>query len=158
MRSITARTSTDTGHFSIQPGLGHSMQRSDSCRACSAGKPRFTSWKLWARAWGSCSGTRWRGSLMRSLLGSGLLLGGLVMARLHRVQRAGVPRILFSELFQLCPRIGLQELDAGPLLFAVHIIALHQDLEVDLRGVKVGAIHAGELTAVVDQYAAAAAH
>ena len=46
---------------------------------CSTGKPRFTSQKLWARTCGSCSGTRCRGSLTRSLLGSGLLLGTLLL-------------------------------------------------------------------------------
>ena len=159
MRSITARTFTDTGHFSTQPGLGHSMQRSDSCRACSAGKPRFTSQKLWARTWASCSGTRCRGSLIRSLLGSGLLLAILsVMAHLDRFQCACVRLIALAKPLQLRFGVGLQAFDAGSLLFAIHIVALHQDLKVDLGGVELGAIHAGELAAVVHQNAAAAAH
>src|ERR1017187_5117496 len=159
MRSITARTFTETGHLSTQPGLGHSMQRSDSCRACSAGKPRFTSQKLWARTWASCSGTRCRGSLMRSLLGSGLLLGILsVMAHLDRLQCAGVRSIALTKLLQLRFRIDLQALDAGTLLLSIHVVALRQYLKVDLGGIEVGAIHAGELAAVVYQHAAAAAH
>src|ERR1019366_1638688 len=159
MRSITALTFTDTGHLSTQPGLGHSMQRSDSCRACSAGKPRFTSLKLWARTWGSCSGTRCRGSLARSLLGSGLLLGTLsVMAHLDRFQCAGVRSIALAKLLQLRFRIGLQALDAGTLLLAIHVVALRQYLKVDLGSIEIGPVHTGELAAVVHQHAATTAH
>src|ERR1022692_5210204 len=109
MRSITARTFTETGHLSTQPGLGHSMQRSDSCRACSAGKPRFTSQKLWARTWASCSGTRCRGSLMRSLLGSGLLLGTLLLIE-HPRRDGGAfaaHRHTLSQISYFTVRIGL---------------------------------------------------
>src|SRR5271165_1538480 len=138
MRSITARTFTDTGHISMQPGFGHSMQRSDSCRACSAGNPRFTSQKLWARTWGSCSGTRWRGSLARSLLGSGLLLGTLLLIENPRFDGGAFAAHshTLSQTQHLSLRVGLQPLDAATLLFAVHVVALHQDLEVDLRSVE----------------------
>src|SRR5271157_3865488 len=138
MRSITARTSTDTGHCSMHPGLGHSMQRSDSCRACSAGKPRFTSWKLWARTCGSCSGTRCRGSLARSLLGSGLWLGVLLLIKHPRLQRSALMTHghVLSQSSQLLFRIGLQPLDAQALLLAVHVVALRQDVEVDLGSVE----------------------
>src|SRR5271165_1600906 len=160
MRSITARTSTDTGHSSTQPGLLHSIQRAASCLACSTGKPRFTSIKLWARTCGSCSGTRCRGSLMRSLLGSGLLLGGLLLIEHPRLKRGALVAHghVFSQSSQLLFRIGLQPLDAQALLLAVHIVALRQDLEVDLRCIEFRAIHARELTAVIYQNAAAATH
>src|SRR5271165_4405160 len=150
MRSITARTFTDTGHFSTHPGLGHSMQRSDSCRACSAGKPRFTSQKLCARTWGSCSGTRCRGSLARSLLGSGLLLGTLLLIEHSRFDGGAFTahRHTLSQICYLTVRIGLQPLNAATLLLAVHVVALHQDLEVDLGGIEFGPVHAGELAAV----------
>src|SRR5271157_930045 len=160
MRSITARTFTDTGHFSTQPGLGHSMQRSDSCRACSAGKPRFTSQKLCARTWGSCSGTRCRGSLTRSLLGIGLLLGTLLLIEHSRFDGGAFAahRHTLPQISHLTLRIGLQPLQAATLLLAVHVVALRQDLEVDLRSIELRAVHAGELTAVVDQHAAATTH
>src|ERR1035441_1333645 len=96
---------------------------------------------------------------MRSLLGSGLLLGILsVMAHLDRLQCAGVRSIALTKLLQLRFRIGLQALDAGTLLLSIHVVALRQYLKVDLGGIEVGAIHAGELAAVVYQHAAAAAH
>src|ERR1039458_85802 len=160
MRSITARTSTDTGHFSTQPGLGHSMQRSDSCRACSIGKPRFTSRKLWARTSGFCSGTRCRGSFTRSLFGSGLLLGTLLLIEYPRLNGGAFAayRHTLSQTSQLAFRIGLQPLDAGTLLLAIHVVALRQDLKVDLGGIELGPVHAGELAGVVHQNAAAAAH
>src|SRR5208283_4607280 len=160
MRSITARTSTDTGHSSTQPGLLHSIQRAASCLACSTGKPRFTSIKLWARTCGSCSGTRCRGSLMRSLLGSGLLLGGLLLIEHPRLKRGALLTHghVLSQCSQLLFWIGLQPLDAQALLLAVHVVALGQDLEVDFGSVELRTIHAGKLTLVVHQHAAAAAH
>src|SRR5208337_5177221 len=160
MRSMTARTLTDTGHCSMQPGLGHSMQRSDSWRACSAGKPRFTSRKLWARTWASCSGTRCRGSLMRSLLGNGLLLGTLLLIEHSRLDGGAYAsrRHALSQISYFTLGIGLQPLNAATLLLAIHVVALRQHFEVDLGGVKLGAVHAGKLTGVVHQHAAAAAH
>src|SRR5690242_18820753 len=140
---MTARTSTDTGHFSTQPGLGHSMQRSDSWRACSGGKPRLTSWKLCARTCGSCSGTRWRGSLARSFAGSGLLLGffcfvsgighphartaarhTLLLRCVRLLQSAFALLDVLANLLQFSVRIGLQPLYAQALLLAIHVVAL----------------------------------
>ena len=58
--------------------LVHSMQRSDSWRACSDRKASIHFLKVvGANLRQSCSGMRWRGSLTRSLLGSGLLTHGL---------------------------------------------------------------------------------
>src|SRR5215472_11822175 len=149
MRAMRACTSTDTANFSMQPGLGHSMQRSDSCRACSAGKPRFTSRKLCARTCASCSGTRWRGSLVRSLLGSGLWLVlacvGLLIGHPHCVQSALRLVILPAKPLQLGLRISLQPIDALPLLLAIHTVALHQHFEVDALRIELGTVDAGKL-------------
>src|SRR5271166_144133 len=162
MRSMTARTLTDTGHCSMQPGLGHSMQRSDSWRACSAGKPRFTSWKLCARTQGSCSGTRWRGSLVRSLFGSGLWLGFFsftsLMGHPYRLNGAlGLPRVT-ANFPDFGLRISLQALDALALLLAIHVVTLHQHIEVDAPRIELGPIDASKFALAIDQHAAAAAH
>src|SRR6516164_1974828 len=129
MKSMTARMSIETGHFSTHPGLGHSMQRIDSCLACSGAKPTFTSRKLRERTPASCSGILCRGSLIRSLLGSGFLL--IEHPRLNRGALAPYDDIL-SQLPQLRFRICLQTLDAGPLLFAIHGVSLYQNFEVHL--------------------------
>ena len=49
-------------------------------------------------------------------------------------------------------------LEGLALLVAIHGIALHEDFEVDLRGIELGSIDAGELALVAEQHAAAAAH
>src|ERR1700759_122061 len=149
MRSITPLTSTDTGHFSMHPGFGHSMQRRPSCRACSAGNPRLTSRKLCARTCASCSGTLCRGSFTRSLFGSGLFLGFAGVASLighpRHHQRTLSLMIPATQAVQLGLRIGLQALDALALLLAVHAVALHQYLEVDSRCFELGTVDTGEL-------------
>src|SRR5208337_342630 len=114
------------------------MQRSASCFACSTKKPRFTSRKLCARSCASCSGTRWRGSLMRSLLGSGLLLGTLLLIEYSRLDGGAFSahRHTLSQISYFSLRVGLQPLDAATLLLAVHVVALHQHIEVDLGGIE----------------------
>src|SRR5579862_9777637 len=154
MRSITARTSTETGHFSLQPGFGHSIQRNDSCRACSTGNPRFTSWKLCARTWAFCSGTRCRCNLARSLLGNGLWLTFASLASLtahpRLFQRARAFLVPLSNPLQLGLGIGLQSFNAGSLLLAIHAVALHQHLEVHARSVELRSVNTGKLAGVVD--------
>src|SRR5580693_2661332 len=101
----------------------------------------------------SCSGTRWRGNLIRSLLGNGLfftLAGVSLTGHPSRLQGALSLVISTAQTVQLSLRVGLKTLDTLALLFAVHIVALHQYLEVDARRIELRAVNASELALVVD--------
>ena len=56
-------------------------------------------------------------------------------------------RAQFGELFLL---VLLEVAEGLALFIAIHGVALHQDIEVDLGGVKLGAIDTGELALVAE--------
>src|ERR1035438_4322420 len=156
MRATTSLIFTPTGQSTTQPGLAHSMQREASVRASAVCRPRFTSEKLRLRARGSASGMWRRRIFMRSLRGR------MLNAERGRTLLSGIMGLpsgqFFAKLGHLLVPAFIEALDGLALVVAVHGVALHEYLEVDLGSVELGTIDAGELALVAEQHAATAAH
>src|ERR1035437_2222715 len=127
---------TPTGHRCTQPGLAHAMQRVASVRASAGARPRFTSSKLRLRTAGLRSGMGTRAIFMRSLRGSVLVSDIMLLLEIQFL--AGARGFGFlcgqlgAEVGELFVLVLFEVLERLALLEAIHGVALHQDLEVDL--------------------------
>src|SRR5512137_480730 len=116
---IKAGMSMSTGHPDTQPGFLHWMQRLASSMAVSGEYPVGTSSKLVTRTLGSCSGIPCRG--IRSFFSFFSVFSGSVIFP--------APAAFFRFLF----------------LVDVHPEPAHQQAEIHLVAVELGAVDAGEL-------------